>query len=62
MAFDVFNLLHVWGRTMVSAPFGYNVKAVPVMLFPDGTVTIYQLQWVLPIQDILENGIENLLL
>ena len=61
MAF-VFNMLFVWGLTMVSDPFGFDVKMVHVMPFTDGTVTIYQLQGVLPIQDILDNGRQSLLL
>lgn len=47
---------------MVSDPFGFDVKMVHVMPFTDGTMTIYQLQGVLPIQDILDNGRQSLLL
>ena len=47
---------------MVNDPFGFDVKMVRVALFPDGTATIYQLQGVLPIHDILDNGKESPLL
>ena len=46
---------------MVSDPFGFGVKMFYLMLFTDGPVTIYQLQGVLPIQEILDNGKESLL-
>lgn len=47
---------------MVSNPFGFDVKMVHIMLFTDGTVTSYQLQAVLHIKDIQDNGRESLLL
>ena len=47
---------------MVSDSFGFDVKMVHIMIFTDGTVTIYQLQRVLHIQDIQDNGRESLLL
>lgn len=47
---------------MVSDLFGFDVKVVHIMIFTDGTVTIYQLQRVLHIQDIQNNGRESLLL
>lgn len=46
---------------MVSDLFGFDVNVVH-MIFTDGTVTIYQLQRVLHIQDIQNNGRESLLL
>ena len=47
---------------MVSDSFGFDVKVVHIMIFTDGTVTIYQLQRVLHIQDIQDNGRGSLLL
>ena len=47
---------------MFSDPCGFHIKMVHIMLFTDGTVTIYQLQVVLRIKDIQDNGRESLLL
>ena len=40
---------------MISDPFGFDLKMFHIMIFVDGTVTIYQLQGVLHIRDIQGN-------
>ena len=58
-----FHLQHIaCMRYMVNGSFGFDIKLVHVTLFADGTLTIYQLQGVLPIHDILDNGKESPLL